>query len=489
MDNTVESPLGDLEFASGSDQRVVNEVLKSVETDDSSSEDSRVSQSVNFLVKVDDNVSTSSEGSLVLCWVDSEGKLHHHYTFNGNILDHTETTYTGDAFVVYHHLHSSDESDHIVKPKTTLELLDGEAFNILCSYRLREEVDKKTHVHLVQWSPNGCKVTRAPNDNEYRVVAGLPKDFPPRLPPPNKSWEVTYTYICPPIPNASTGWNKNNQTFYIWGDLDFDLYGASHLREVIDERIRNVHDCTMNQIVPQVMIGNCLCSNDEQYIPSWQSFDTWVIQAQYFWQDCDEGPRAMCGPLVNVKPGDEIHTQIRYDHETGSIVVSIAVMKEDDHGEKMEDAEKRSEIIVERPFPHTTQFDNWKDFFERCMNAECDIQLEDESTGKCCDDISNKQYLQTNTRNKTNPEVNGCLARPYLNIEYKGKVSIGTLKSVCPLIVHKASFPGFESKNTWRRYLFCPRVGDVDTLDALEREGSLHIDDAISMIQSKREDM
>lgn len=40
-----------------------------------------------------------------------------------------------------------------------------------------------------------------------------------------------------------------------------------------------------------------------------------------------------------------------------------------------------------------------------------------------CDDISNRQYLQTSTRNKTDPEVNGCLARPYLNIEYKGKVS------------------------------------------------------------------
>ena len=51
---------GDLQ-SSVSDQRVVDEVLKSVETDDLSSEDSRVSQCLNFLVKIEDNGSTSSE--------------------------------------------------------------------------------------------------------------------------------------------------------------------------------------------------------------------------------------------------------------------------------------------------------------------------------------------------------------------------------------------------------------------------------------------
>lgn len=40
----------------------------------------------------------------------------------------------------------------------------------------------------------------------------------------------------------------------------------------------------------------------------------------------------MCGDLVEVKPGEEIKTCIRYDHEAGSITVSIATMKEDKEG-------------------------------------------------------------------------------------------------------------------------------------------------------------
>ena len=63
-----------------------------------------------------------------------------------------------------------------------------------------------------------------------------------------------------------------------------------------------------------------------------------------------------------MEPGDEIKTCIRYDHETGSITVSIAIMKDKDkEGDndnsgitKVENHEKRSEIVVERPFPHTS---------------------------------------------------------------------------------------------------------------------------------------
>ena len=57
-----------------------------------------------------------------------------------------------------------------------------------------------------------------------------------------------------------------------------------------------------------------------------------------------------------MEPGDEIKTCIRYDHETGSITVSIAIMKDKDkEGDndnsgitKVEDHEKRSEIVVLR---------------------------------------------------------------------------------------------------------------------------------------------
>ena len=75
----------------------------------------------------------------------------------------------------------------------------------------------------------------------------------------------------------------------------------------------------------------------------------------------------------------------------------------------------------------------------------------------------------------------GCLARLYLNIEYKGRVSFETLRSVCPLEVKEASFPGFTS-NKWRKYLFCPRTGDTESLDGLEENTSLHIDDAITIL-------
>lgn len=172
-------------------------------------------------------------------------ELGHHYTYNGNMLDHHESTYTGDAFVVY-------QTSIETKPQTISELTS----NVLLSYKLQQAVDQKIHTHYIKWTTEGCEARCAPNDNEYRVVAGLPSDHPHRLPPPNESWEISYTYIFPPIPDTST-WNSNNQTFYIWGDLDFDSYGCSHLREVTNECIRNIHDCTMNQIVPQVMIGNC----------------------------------------------------------------------------------------------------------------------------------------------------------------------------------------------------------------------------------------
>ena len=222
-------------------------------------------------------------------------------------------------------------------------------------------------------------------------MASLPKrkGHHYRLPPSDNSWDLTYTYLCPPIP-ATSIWDKNNQTIYIWGDIDFDYYGASHLKEVTDEHVRNIHPCCMNQIVPQLMIGSCLCSNDEQYMPSWRSFDNWVIQAQYFWMDCDGGSRAQCGPIIEAEPGDEIRTQIRYDHGSGSIAVSIAIMKDDDGlNDKIIDHEKCSEIVIERPFPHAPSlFTNWTDFFERCVGAECIVQEKNVSKSCCGGDSS-----------------------------------------------------------------------------------------------------
>ena len=35
----------------------------------------------------------------------------------------------------------------------------------------------------------------------------------------------------------------------------------------------------MNQIVPQTMIGHCLAHNDDDFLPRWETFTSWVIQA------------------------------------------------------------------------------------------------------------------------------------------------------------------------------------------------------------------
>ena len=138
----------------------------------------------------------------------------------------------------------------------------------------------------------------------------------------------------------------------------------------------------------------------------------------------------------------------------------------------------RSEIVVERPFLHTSHFESWKDFFEKYISAECE-----EKTKKKEGKGNGEEEGAVTTQNKLEC---GCLARPYLNIEYKGRVSVETLQSVCPLEVKEASFPGCTSKN-WRKYLFCPRTGDTDTLDGLEESTleestSLHIDDAITIL-------
>jgi len=194
--------LGDLEFircSSGDGEQVVN-VLRS------SDDDAKIPQSILFRVEID---TSSTTCSLVLCWVDSDGNLSHHYTYNGNILDHYESTYTGDAFVVYF----CDESIE-TKPQTISELTSNDAYKILLSYKLQQALDQKIHTHYIQRTPDGCEARCAPNDNEYRVVAGLPSDHSHRLPLPNKSWEISYTYLCPPIPKSST-WNSNNQTLYI----------------------------------------------------------------------------------------------------------------------------------------------------------------------------------------------------------------------------------------------------------------------------------
>lgn len=75
----------------------------------------------------------------------------------------------------------------------------------------------------------------------------------------------------------------------------------------------------------------------------------------------------------------------------------------------------------------------------------------------------------------------GAMARPCLNVEYKGRVDLETLKSICPFRVKEATFPGLSTECKWKTHLYCPRTGRVDVLEDAERKTSLAINDAVSL--------
>jgi len=432
----------------------------------------RVAQSLRFIVEFH-----PKKGTLILCYVDPRGKLHHYYNYHNGMLDHDESTYTGDAFVAYY---CTQETDSIDKPLKISDLLNKEKYTVLCSYRLKLALND-TYIHCVHYVSNGeaapiVTVTAMPKqDNEYRVVVGLPRNLC-RLPPPHESWQVSYDYVCPPLPTSNT-WNSNTHTMYVWGDLDFDDYGASHISNV-PVHLRTVHSCYMNQIVPQTMIGNCLAENDDTYKPKWKTFDQWVIQAQYYWQPTKDNGRALCGKYMQVEPGDLIRTRICYTAENGSIQVSISVVGED--GE--ENSNKRSEIVIPKPFLHdVTLFESWKDFFSKCLQAERLGEDENRSKVPRCEGKESTPALRGS---KDSGASMGAKARPCLNVEYKGRVDMDTLKSICPFVVKKATYPGLPPDFTttkWKTYLYCPRTGNVNVLEDSAKRQSLAIEDAVTL--------
>lgn len=166
------------------------------------------------------------------------------------------------------------------------------------------------------------------------------------FPSPDSSWTLAYVFRVPPLPCAPT-WNHENQVFYVWGDVDWDDYGARGQYPLSDYRF--------NQIVPQATIGYALDGNDAGYHPTWERLDHWVVQAQYFWMKNDGTPYAQAGDVVSVSPGDEVTTRIRYDAGTGTITASIGT------------AVATSTIVSRRPFPNESPplFSSWRDFFKR----------------------------------------------------------------------------------------------------------------------------
>jgi len=181
-----------------------------------------------------------------------------------------------------------------------------------------------------------------------RVAVGRKDGAVFQFPPENQSWRVEYRFRVPPLPQSvSASWNPSQNTFYVWGDLQFEAYGS--------EGQYPISDYKYNQIVPAAFIGRVLSANDANFTPSWTQLNAWAIQAQYFWQKGDT-PYAQTGNIVPVSPGDEITTVIAYSPDTGKLTVSIA------------GPNGTSSIIVDRPFPNEPSlFANWADFLGRAQ--------------------------------------------------------------------------------------------------------------------------
>ncbi|HWK46439.1 MAG TPA: hypothetical protein VNT30_17090 [Stellaceae bacterium] len=180
----------------------------------------------------------------------------------------------------------------------------------------------------------------------YAVSSGNIETVP--LPTPASDWVIRYQYVVPPIPD-SLSWDPSKQTFYIWGDIDFDAYGSSGKFPISKYRF--------NQIVPQLMLGRSLAGNNAKFEPSWTNFHTWVIQACYFWQDVDGKFYAQTGRAVPVVPGEQIVTEIQYIAKTKEVVASIY------------SGGIGSTIIIPKPFPNEEVpiFSDWADFFDKAI--------------------------------------------------------------------------------------------------------------------------
>lgn len=358
-------------------------------------------------------------GPLTICWVNEVGRLRHYYVCApGDV--HYECGFTGHSFVVFR---------GATKPRDEADLLA----RMICSYRPRRK--EKDTVHMITLSSNPTVHLKPVGDDEYRVIIRAPRECQKELPSSDRDWNVTYEYVCPPVPVAP--FNPLTNTFYIWGDLDFDEYGGGGKF--------SMHPYMMNQLVPQIMCGAVLCGNDESFQPHFRSFDTWVMQAQYYWQTElgeKEGSRASCGPLVQVLPGDIISTRISYDAKCGAITLH---MKATRHGMECEGI-LESMLVLEKPFPDApSMFESWKQFFDEGQKKSQSV---------------------------------GCRATPCLNVEYKGEVSISCLRSLGPWDVCLPSFPGIPEGQLWRVELYSPRQGECQELVGPDQD-MLHVRECV----------
>lgn len=225
-----------------------------------------------------------------------------------------------------------------------------------------------------------------------RVVVGPRQGTNFKLPSAEKDWIIKYQFIVPPLPGKT--WDPSSHVFYVWGDIDFDQYGANGNFPLSGYKY--------NQIVPQAFIGNVLSGNDANYNPSWSSLSAWAIQSQYFWQKGDV-PYALTGPMVNVSPGQLVTTTIQYTASSGAIAATIAA------------ANGTSTITIARPFPNEPAlYASWTDFFK-------------------------KAQVKTGT--------DYVWSQPVMNIEPHG-LDKQTLCTVLPLDVRSISLPGLGASSS-----------------------------------------
>jgi hypothetical protein len=241
-------------------------------------------------------------------------------------------------------------------------------------------------------APVVCSNTSLPRpatDPGYRVQVSTVDNTAAgtSFPAPTKSWTVEYKFTVPPLPCAS-GWNPENQTVYIWGDLVFDDYGSAGSYPL--------SNYVFNQIVPQLMIGDTLNGSPTGFAGTGVDYASWVIEAQYFWMNDANQYFVQAGNPVGVKPGDSITTKIAYAESSGVIVASISA------------SEGTSSITIPAPFPNESPllFSSWKTFFEAAS-----------------------------------AKSNGLYAQPQLNVE-SHFVDQATLCSVLPWSITDSVIPG-----------------------------------------------
>ena len=181
----------------------------------------------------------------------------------------------------------------------------------------------------------------------------VPHAWPFTFPPPSQSWQLQYGFTVPPLPNTTT-WDYRRQVFYIWGDVSFDEYG-------LEGGSNQISTYLYNQIVPQLILGwggTHDPSGGFEYIGQPQS-PTWILQADYYWQDKEGTSYQLAGKNINVMPGERLNETISYNASTGSITATIGVSGAG--------PSRTSTIYSTRPFPDSSPplFSSWRDFFTR----------------------------------------------------------------------------------------------------------------------------